>query len=142
MLVALLFVHTAAANPKYPAIVYNELGLDVAPACTLCHRDNLGGRKTVEKPFGITVMSLGLNGKNGSDVLPGILADMAADPVTYDSDGDGVGDIDELQNGTDPNVAGSTLSPPKYGCLSTTPRTAPAALLGLAALGLVLRRRR
>ena len=141
MLVALLLVHTAAANPKYPAIVYNELGLDVAPACTLCHRDNLGGVGTVEKPFGLTAMSLGLNGKNGTDVLPGILDEMAADPVTYDSDGDGDGDIAELQDGTDPNVAGSTLSPPKYGCLSTTPRTAPAALLALVALGLVRRRR-
>jgi hypothetical protein len=141
MLVALVLVHTAAANPKYPAIVYNELGLDVAPACTLCHRDNLGGVGTVEKPFGLTAMSLGLNGKNGTDVLPGILDEMAADPVTYDSDGDGVGDIDELQNGTDPNVAGSTLSPPKYGCLNTTSGAAPSALLSLMALGLVRRRR-
>src|SRR5678815_5828549 len=136
MLVALLFVHTAAANPKYPAIVYNELGLDVAPACTLCHRDNLGGVGTVEKPFGLTSMSLGLNGKNGTDELPGILDEMAADPVTYDSDGDGAGDIEELKDGTDPNVAGSTLSPPQYGCLNAVSGTGPTALLALAALGL------
>jgi len=142
MLVALFFVHTAAANPKYPAIVYNELGLDVAPACTLCHRDNLGGLKTVEKPFGLEVMARGLTGTNGEQVLPGILDDMASEDPPSDVDGDGVGDIQELQDGTDPNVAGSTLEPPQYGCLSTTPRTTPAALLSLAALGFVLRRRR
>jgi MYXO-CTERM domain-containing protein len=139
MLVALLLVHTAAANPKYPAIVYNELGLDVAPACTLCHRDNLGGLGTVEKPFGLELMDRGLTATNGEDVLPGLLDDMEADEV--DSDGDKVGDIAELKEGTDPNVAGSTLSPPKYGCLSTASGTAPAALLALVALGLVRRRR-
>ena len=31
MLVVLLLVHSAVANPKYPAIVYNHLGLEVAP---------------------------------------------------------------------------------------------------------------
>jgi MYXO-CTERM domain-containing protein len=139
MFVALLFVHTAAANPKYPAIVYNELGLDVAPACTLCHRDNLGGLGTVEKPFGLELMDRGLTATNGADELPGLLDDMETDEV--DSDGDGVGDIAELKDGTDPNVAGSTLSPPKYGCLSTTSGTVPAALLALLALGLVRRRR-
>ena len=140
MLVALLLVHTAAANPKYPAIVYNELGLDVAPACTLCHRDNLGGLGTVEKPFGLELMDRGLSGTNGESELPGLLDDMETDDV--DSDGDGVGDIAELKDGTDPNVAGSTLSPPKYGCLSTASGAAPTALLALAALGLARRRRR
>ena len=140
MLVALLLVHTAAANPKYPAIVYNHLGLDVAPACTLCHRDNLGGKGTVEKPFGLWMYDNGLRGDSTEQDLTDLLDQNEADEV--DSDGDGVGDIAELQDGTDPNVAGSTLSPPKYGCLSTTSGTAPAALLALTALGLVLRRRR
>jgi MYXO-CTERM domain-containing protein len=140
MLVALLLVHAAAANPKYPAIVYNELGLDVAPACTLCHRDNLGGLGTVEKPVGLELLDRGLTATNGADVLPGLLEELETDEV--DSDGDGVGDVAELRDGTDPNVAGSTLSPPKYGCLSTAPNAAPAALLALAALGLVRRRRR
>jgi MYXO-CTERM domain-containing protein len=139
MLVALLLVHTAAANPKYPAIVFNELGLEVAPQCTLCHRDLNGGRGTVEKPFGLDAMDHGLTGTNGADELPGILDDMEADGT--DGDKDGVGDIEELKEGTDPNVAGSTLSPPKYGCLSTTSGTAPAPILAFAALILVRRRR-
>jgi MYXO-CTERM domain-containing protein len=84
-------------------------------------------------------MARGLTAVNGQDELPGILDAMEKDEV--DSDGDGVGDIDELRDGADPNIAGSTLSPPTYGCLSTTPRTAPAALLALLALGLVRRRR-
>ena len=141
MLVALLLVHSAAANTPYPGIVYNELGLDVAPQCTLCHRDNQGGLGTVEKPFGLELMSRGLTGTNGDDVLPGILDDMANEDPPSDVDGDGVGDIEELQDGTDPNVAGSTLSPPKYGCLNTASGTAPTALLALMALGLARRRR-
>ena len=108
----------------------------------LCHLYLQGGLGTVVKPFGLELMTRGLTGSNGEEVLPGLLDDMENEDPPSDVDGDGVGDIDELRDGTDPNVAGSTLEPPKYGCLSTTPRTTPAALLALAALALVRRRRR
>ncbi len=138
-MLVLLFLRTAAANPIFPGEIYNHLGLDVAPQCTICHRDNLGGLKTVEKPFGLELMSRGLTGDSSLGELDTLLDEVEADEV--DSDGDGVGDIQELKDGTDPNVAGSTLEPPEYGCLNTAPRTVPATLLGLFGLALVRRRR-
>lgn len=144
MLLLLLLLRPASAYTLFPGWIYEHLDLGSegvnAPPCTICHLDNNGEKGTVVKPFGIWMYDHGLRGDATEQQL-GDLLDQNEDEKV-DSDLDGVGDIDELRAGTDPNVAGNTLEPPQYGCLSTTSSTAPAALLGFAALGLVLRRRR
>ena len=66
----------------------------------------------------------------------------------FDSDGDGVSDVAELQAGTDPNSAANASiidpSEPAYGCGGSAPqgRNAGQAVLGLAALGWLLSRLR
>ena len=62
-----------------------------------------------------------------------------------DVDEDGVGDIQELRDGTNPNLAGGLEDPPEYGCLGNVAPTRsvwPGATLALAALAILVRRRR
>ena len=140
----LLLLRPASAYTLFPGWIYEHLDLAAeelnAPPCTICHLDNNGEKGTVVKPFGIWMYDHGLRGDATKEALGDLLDENEQKGV--DSDGDGVGDIDELRDGTDPNVVGNTLEPPQYGCLSTAPRTTPAALLALSALALVRRRRR
>lgn len=131
----LLFARTALASAIYPGEIYNHLGLEVAPPCAYCHQDGVTGLGTVQTPFGLTLYERGLR-NNDPDNLTALLDEIEAEEV--DSDGDGVSDVQELLDGTDPNVddAGPV---PQYGCLQTAPAV-PSALLAL--LGLVVARRR
>jgi hypothetical protein len=138
-MLVLLLLRSALANSIFPGEIYNHLGLEVAPQCTLCHVDNLGGLGTIDKPFGEWMYDHDLRGDSTLADLDALLDQMESDGV--DSDGDGVGDIQELRDGTDPNVSGATLEPPQYGCLATASGVVPSALLALVALGLVRRRR-
>ena len=140
----LLLLRPASAYTLFPGWIYEHLDLAQeegvnAPPCTICHLNNQGEKGTVVKPFGIWMYDHGLRGDATKEELGDLLDENEQKAV--DSDGDGVGDIDEIRDGEDPSVAGATLEPPQYGCLSTTPRTTPAALLALVALGLVRRRR-
>lgn len=61
-----------------------------------------------------------------------------------DVDGDGIGDIQELRDGTDPNSAGDA-SGPEYGCIGNVAPVRsvwPGAAVVLAALALIAVRRR
>jgi hypothetical protein len=140
----LLLLRPASAFTLFPGWIFEHLDLAEeglnAPPCTICHLDNRGKRGTVVKPFGIWMYDHGLRGDATEEELGHLLDENEQKGI--DSDLDGVGDIAELRDGTDPNIAGNTLSPPQYGCLSTTSRTTPAPLLALDALGLVARRRR
>lgn len=111
------------------------------PQCTLCHRDANGGRGTVVTPFGFTMMDQGLRGKNPGRV-PIALEDVRQGQ--YDSDGDGVGDVQELQAGASPNQPGDGLLCVQYGCgasIVSEPKSHWALGLGFACLlGLALRR--
>ena len=49
MLVALLLVHTAAANPIYPGVIHEALDASEYPLCTVCHATLDGGFGTVTK---------------------------------------------------------------------------------------------
>jgi hypothetical protein len=153
MVVALVLVAgPVTASEAFPPVVKAELRLKAAPDCTLCHRDDQGGVHTVTKPFGLTMLGLGVTGGNVGSLEAALRTDEAD---ATDSDGDGVPDVDELRNGTDPNVPqatdGGTIALPKQpplpetGCSVSTPVDRTQGLpfaSGVIALGaLVLRRR-
>lgn len=138
---------TAFASSSFPPTIKAELGLMAAPACTLCHRSDVGGFGTVVTPFGRTMMNrLGTTAANISSLKAALVADEAQH---LDSDGDGVSDIDELQTDMDPNVgasgevAGPDVPPLQTGC--SFGARAPihgAGAFALTAFALVLARRR
>lgn len=130
----------ANGSSIYPPEVRSHLGLGYTPDCSLCHANGQTGFGTVTTPFGTSMRARGLVAQNiGS--LDTALDALAAEKT--DSDHDGVPDIDELEAGTDPNVAGGgQVTPPSYGCFDVTGQpTSPLALLPVA-LAWVLRRTR
>ncbi|HEU4406569.1 MAG TPA: hypothetical protein VFS43_14985 [Polyangiaceae bacterium] len=144
---ALLFTSgSASASGGYPTTIASKYGVG-APACTLCHTNPSGGAGTAEQPFAVTMKKYGLTGNSATAAL-----EQALEDNTDDSDSDGTPDVDELQNGGDPNSGGAAVDPAKYGCVeqsnsiagarSSSPRLASLAVAGLVAGFLFLRRRR
>lgn len=156
---ALVFVVSGAAlaTSNYPAEVKAHLSLGAVPQCTLCHLTNAGGAGTANTPFGKSGRTVcGMTGGGNLKVLDAALDKLQA--AGTDSDLDGVADITELKNGTDPNVkndapgvdggtgggaggGGTPPPPPSYGCGASAVPTL-FGLGGLALLAGLLRRRR
>jgi len=147
----LLPARPASASPTYPGQLQKDLGMPCAPPCTFCHRDQNGGLYTVDKPFGLSMYGAGLRGQSPDGLRAAETTLESANPP-IDSDGDGVPDIQELKDGTDPNSSanGNVCNEgPAYGCgAHIAPRSGvhgPGALLAALA-GFVLlvgmRRRR
>jgi hypothetical protein len=121
----------ARATPNFPAAIARDLQLSAPPACTICHATNEGGTGTVVKPFGKYLVSRGLAPFDESS-LAGALA--AARGEHHDTDGDGVSDIDALQQGLDPNGApsgGPQIEDPTFGCSVTGGGAGNTLLLAL-----------
>lgn len=157
-LVALSLLATstpAAASVAFPEAIKQQLELAVVPApapgCRLCHQSDAGGIKTVNKPFGRTMVGLGATASS----VPALLGALdAAETAASDSDGDGTADVTELRDGTDPNVAaespdgGVAPSPiddvplPQTGCGVARGEGANGAVAAVFSLALVLLRRR
>jgi hypothetical protein len=103
----------ARASATYPALIQAQLGLNYAPDCTICHRDDNGGIGTVIQPFGLALMSFGLRAEAPA-ALTSALDQAKADGL--DSGGDGVPDIEELEADMNPNAGGGGRPAPQYGC--------------------------
>jgi len=132
--VTVLAAGLAHASSTYPGEVRAHLGLPYTPDCSLCHANGQTGFGTVTTPFGTSMRARGLVAQNIASL------DTALDALTAehtDSDGDGVGDIDELKAGTDPNLAGGgSFPPPTYGCFDVSGQ--PGSALALLPVGLAL----
>ena len=142
VLVALSLSSGARASDVFPDEIKAQLMLDQAPLCTICHQTLIGGSKTVTKPFGIHMMTA--HNLKAGDVagLHKAISDCQAagtDPA-HDSDNDGIPNITELIQGTDPNVpeGGVAAEQPKFGCYCTAvcarPGFSAAGAAWLAAL--------
>ncbi|MEZ4221341.1 MAG: hypothetical protein R3B13_10490 [Polyangiaceae bacterium] len=143
-----LLAAPAVASPSYPGELLDALNMDCAAPCTVCHQDQTGGSGTATKRFAEAMIDVGLEGGDEGTVKS---AAQALEANGTDSDGDGVGDIDELKQGRDPNVEGdASICGPQYGCgarVSSQPARGSepwivAASAVALALGLGRRRRR
>lgn len=148
-LFALGYGATAAADPTFPAEVKRVLMMPCDPDCTICHRDNQGN-------FG-TLIGMGQKLKDSYGLLYYDISTVAtaleADRLdNSDVDGDGIGDVEELEMCMDPNTAGGdglvTGEPIQYGCFARVARSSPSdggalpVLVAGGALAWAARRRR
>ena len=104
------------AHSTFPTLIAAELDMPCVPACTICHKDTLGGFGTVTEPFGKAMQNSGLFFTEAS--LSPALQKLEA--AGTDTDGDGVGDIAELRVGQDPNgnvdLCSQAALAARYGC--------------------------
>lgn len=98
------------ASESYPATIKSTLKLKTVPECTLCHANNLGGANTVVTKFGLSLQKRGVTGRSNVRSLTSALSKEESDPV--DSDGDSVFDLEELRDGSNPNVVDREPPPP------------------------------
>lgn len=136
----LLGAAPAAATTSFPDVIRDTLSLDASPGCTACHTRVAGGAGTATKPMAVSLIAAGLLPFNDAS-LAAALGELETNGT--DSDEDGVGDIDELRAGTDPNAppvadGGPEPEPIQYGfgCAHAPPGSAVA----LALLALLVRR--
>ncbi len=143
---------SSLASSNFPGEVATLLGGDTRPPpCTACHQSNAGGFGTVTTPHGVALMDAGLMAGNLASLR--VALNTLRDDGT-DSDGGGVGDVDELVAGSNPNDGsddqggggggGGGTEPLQYGfCAATTTQEhglLPA--LGLIAMWRFIRRSR
>jgi len=138
-------VESAQAKDEFPGQIERDVpGVNYPVPCGVCHIKGNTGGSTPIMPFAMSLRDRGLSGDSAS--LSTALSRLAADAT--DSDGDGVGDIDELKAGTDPNSSANadiaTVQAPGYGCGGTAPHGegGPGAASALGLVWLLLRRRR
>lgn len=111
LLGASLATSPSFASESYPAALTSALQLKTIPACTLCHASNLGGAGTVVTKFGRTLQMFGARGGGDTKALNRALANEQM--IAVDSDDDGVMDLEELHDGSDPNVRDREPPPPE-----------------------------
>ena len=136
---SLVMAREAAASSGYPMSMQTDLDLDTEPGCDVCHAEAEAKVGAVTKPFGKSLVKLGLRGDDDAS-LGLALQRMAKDHI--DSDGDGQYDLDELSYGGDPNHAavpiGGNELPVTYGCAVRAAEGSPAPVAAsLGALALV-----
>ncbi|MEO8902952.1 MAG: thrombospondin type 3 repeat-containing protein [Polyangiaceae bacterium] len=144
--VTLAWSSAVQAKEEFPGQIENQYALGYQPPCSVCHVAENTGSATPRTAFALALRSRGLTGS--SKTLSSALTQLETDGV--DSDGDGVTDIQELKDGTDPNSSGNAsiknAEEPGYGCGGTPPTGRGGALQGVAvalslAWALLFRRR-
>jgi len=137
LLAVAVFPRPALAVPRFPGVIASSLGLDYEPPCSVCHLTNKTGAPTVTTPFGYALKARGFT--EGDDTLSTALSRLTADQT--DSDGDGVDDVTELKNGTDPNSKTNApltgVADPSFGC-STKHGSGSGMGWGFAAVAVAL----
>jgi MYXO-CTERM domain-containing protein len=137
LLAVAFFPRPLLAVPRFPGVIARDLGLDYEPPCSVCHLMNKTGTPTVTTPFGYALKARGFT--EGDETLSTALSRLTADHT--DSDGDGVDDVTELKNHTDPNSKTNAsltgVADPSFGC-ATTPGSGSAPGWGLAAVAVAL----
>lgn len=129
---------SASARPEFPGIVQTTLkpDLECAPTCTICHTSPNPVDSTTATQLFVTNLSLagpGISEETLPEMLIALELNVCNNPEDRscmggvctkpcDADGDGMGDIEELRNGRNPNNS-STMPCPEYGCFA---RVAPA----------------
>jgi hypothetical protein len=117
------FARNAAADATFPPILKSHWGISSFPGatadgCTLCHQTDAGGNGTATRPFGKTMKALRVIGTSPDTLPPALDYDRSH---VIDSDGDGVGDYQELVvDHTNPNDPKSYVKPPPK-MMTTTP---------------------
>jgi hypothetical protein len=152
------FASETAASKLFPGKIQSTLDVPCELSCTLCHLTHEGGPERIDPNKHFVEAILGAGAVIGDeDSLPAALSRMERECTTFsgfsakacDTDNDGVGDIQELKEGRDPNEPGEgTLCGPRHGCGARVARGAAefdwVALLiaGAAATALALGARR
>lgn len=170
----------ANAFPEFPGTIQEQFGAVCPPTCLLCHDRMEGGSghfRTASstllggaRGYGDFLSNMLIIAHTATPPLPGPLpkednlpahllllqklpcpSEMNVNALPCDSDGDSRSDIDELKDGTDPNVKDTKgdASCPTYGCgASIAPLPADrsdtgrgVALVSALGVGLLLARR-
>lgn len=153
MFVTLATTRPASATARFPSQIYYHLysSYTVAPyepPCSVCHLRGSTGPGTAQTPFALSMKAQGLVAGNNSSLLTALDA-LNRDKV--DSDADGIPDIQEIEDDTDPNTPAPvslTGQPgPNAGCgggqkANYSGRQPASAIALLGSLALVWARRR
>jgi hypothetical protein len=141
-LLGLVWSSIAHAEREFPAVIQADLELSYEVPCSVCHLKESTGAATARTPFALALKARDFTDEGS---LSSALARLKAD--NFDTDGDGVSDVEELKVGTDPNSAANAnlidAQEPGYGCGGSAPhgRNVGQAALGVAALTWLLARR-
>lgn len=131
----------ARGMPTFPAEIQSHLGLSYTPPCTFCHATASGGGAIVTV-FGQSMLKAGLT--PDISTLDPALDTLKANQT--DSDGNGVPDIQQIEEGLDPSTGHVSGPAERYGCgahIATGKVRSRAVVIGAwVVLGLVVIARR